>query len=157
MRPSQTEIIVQDRETRSLNVVLEPLAQGEKPNLRGAGGCGDPDPKGREDGLVINIDGPEVLPPGPVKKRTDDSGNNVVEQVEYPIAPGPHTIRVRIADCTAADQAVDVDPIKGADGWGALESSNFILFRGPQGSPGWLRAFLWLCLASGYAPQSAPD
>jgi hypothetical protein len=157
MRPYQTEIIVQDRETRSLNVVLEPVAQGEKPNLRVAVGCADTDPKGPEDGLVINVDGPEVLPPGPVKKRTDDSGKNVVEQVEYPIAPGPHTIRVRIADCRAADQAIDVDPVKGADVSGALESSKFILFRGPQGSPGWFRASIGLWMAAGDARQSAPE
>jgi len=157
MRPYQTEINVQDRETRSLNVVLEPLAQGEKPNLRVAVGCADTEPKGPEDGLVVNIDGPEVLPPGPVKKRTDESGKNVVEHVEYPIAAGPHTIRVRIADCKAADQAIDVDPIKGADVSGALESSKFILFRGPQGSPGWFRASLGLWMAGGDARQSAPE
>jgi hypothetical protein len=138
-------------------VALEPLAASEKPSLRVAVGCADPEPKGPEDGLVINVDGPEVLPPGPVKKRTDESGRNIVEQVEYPITPGAHTIRVRITDCQPRDTAIDVDPTRGADVSGALESSKFILFRGPQGSPGWFRGSAGLWLAGGEAQAHAPE
>ncbi len=158
MRPYQTEIVVQDKETRSLSVALEAQAESEKPTLRLAVGCGDTEPKSPEDGLVVNIDGPEVLPPGPVKKRwTDNAGKNVVEHVEYPIAPGPHTIRVSASDCRSADQAIVVDPVQGADVTGALESSRFILFRGPQGSPGWFRAAADLWLGDGEVQDSIPE
>jgi hypothetical protein len=157
MRPYQTEIVVQDRETRSLNVALEAQAAAEKPVLRVAVGCTDAEPKGPEDGLVVNIDGPEVLPPGPVKKRTDDSGRNVVERVEYPIAPGPHTIRVGVTECRSVEATVVVDPIKGADITGALESSRFVLFRGPQGSPGALRLSGGVWLGGGEAQDSMPE
>jgi hypothetical protein len=158
MRPFQTEVIVQDKETRSLNVALEALAAAEQPMLRVAVGCADNEPKAPEDGLVVNIDGPEVLPPGPVKRRWSDSaGKNVVEYVEYPVTPGRHVVRVRITDCRPLDQTVDVDPTKGADVWGALQSSRFILFQGPQGTPGPLRASLALWKAGGSAQESTPE
>ncbi len=158
MRPYQTEVIVQDKETRSLTVSLEALAASDKPMLRVAVGCTDREPKSPADGLVVNIDGPEVLPPGFVKERwSDDAGRNVVEHVEYPIAPGPHTIRVSATDCRSAGQAIVVDPVRGADVTGALESSKFILFRGPQGSPGWFRASAGVWLAGGEAQDSMPD
>ncbi|MGO9832826.1 MAG: PEGA domain-containing protein [Polyangiaceae bacterium] len=159
MRPFQTEIVVQDKETRSLNVALEPLGATEKPMLRVAVGCGDTEPRGPEDGLVVYLDGPEVLPPGPVKKRwSGDLDKNVVEHVEYPIPPGRHVIRVSITDCTSREQAVDVDPVKGADVTGALESSRSILVKGPMGSPGGRRVALGLWKAgAGSLKQSTPE
>ena len=159
MRPFQTEIVVQDKETRSLNVALEPMAATERPTLRVAVGCGDTEPRGPEDGLVVYIDGPEVLPPGPVKKRwSGDLDKNVVEHVEYPIPPGRHVIRVSITDCASREQAVDVDPVKGADLTGALESSRFILVRGPLGSPGGRRVALGLWVAGvGSLKQNMPE
>ena len=69
MRPYQSEVVIQDRETRSLNVLLESAAApGEKPMLRVAVGCADSDPKGPEDGLTIEVDN-EALPAGSVKQR----------------------------------------------------------------------------------------
>lgn len=157
-RPYQTEVIVQDKETRSLNVLLEAVAPSDRPMLRAAVGCADTEPKGPEDGLVVNLDGPDVLTPGPVKKRwSDAAGKNVVQYAEYPIAPGPHTIRVSITDCRPLDVSVDVDPAKGADVTGALESSRFVLFRGPQGAPGLLRAGLGLWSETGKVGSNAPE
>jgi hypothetical protein len=158
MRPYQTEVIVQDKETRSLNVLLEPLAAPDKPILRVAVGCADPEPKGPEDGLVVNVDGPDVLPPGAVKKKwSDDARRNVVEYAQYPIAPGPHTLRVAITDCLARDVKVDVDPAKGADVTGALESDRFVLLRGPQGTPGRLRAGLGLWMTFSGDTKNTPE
>ena len=158
MRPYQTEVIVQDKETRSLNVFLEAVARSETPMLRVAVGCADAEPKGPEDGLVVNADGPDVLPPGPVKKRwSDEAGRNVVEYAQYPIPPGPHAIRVSITDCRPLDLSVDVDPVKGADVTGALESSRFVLFRGPQGTPGLLRGGLGLWSEIGKVGSQAPE
>ena len=158
MRPYQTEVVVQDKETRSLSVALEAQAASDKPMLRVAVGCTDTEPRSPEDGLVVNIDGPEVLPPGPVKKRwSDELGKNVVEYVEYPIASGLHTIRVSVSECHPVEKAIVVDPVRGADVTGALESSKFVLVRGPQGSPGWFRASAGLWLAGGEAQDSMPD
>jgi hypothetical protein len=158
MRPYQTEVIVQDNETRSLTVLLEAVAAAEKPMLRLAVGCGNAEPRGPEDGLVVNIDGPEVLSPGPVKRRwSDAAGANVVEYAQYPIAPGRHKLRVSINDCYALEQVVEVDAVKGADVTGALESSRFVLFRGPQGSPGPYRAGLGLWKAAGNANEAVPE
>jgi hypothetical protein len=158
MRPYQTEVIVQDNETRSLTVLLEAVPAAEKPMLRLAVGCGNAEPRGPEDGLVVNIDGPEVLSPGPVKRRWSEAvGANVVEYAQYPITPGSHKIRVNINDCYALDQVVEVDAVKGADVTGALQSSRFVLFRGPQGSPGAYRAGLAFWKAAGNANEAVPE
>jgi hypothetical protein len=158
MHPYQTEVIVQDKETRSVNVVLEAEAALERPMLRVAVGCGDPEPRAPEDGLVVYADGPDVLAPGPVKRRLSaTSDRNVVEYVEYPIASGPHSIRVTITDCTSRDQAIVVDPVRGASVSGALESSKFVLFRGPMGSPGWFRAGVGVWLASASVRDNVPE
>jgi len=56
------------------------------------------------------------------------------------------------------EQAVDVDPVKGADLTGALESSRFILVRGPLGSPGGRRVALGLWVAGvGSLKQNMPE
>jgi len=162
MRPYQTEIVIQDKETRSVGVALEPesaaAAAMARPMLRVAVGCGDTEPKGPDDGLVVYVDGPEVLAPGPVKQRWyDDLGRNAVERVEYPISPGPHTIRVAITGCWGLDLALVVDPMKGADVTGALESSRFVLFRGPQGTPGWYRAGVGLWFPGADVSQNVPE
>jgi hypothetical protein len=71
MRPFQTEIVIQDNETRQLDVLLEKVPEPEKPKLRVAIGCDGPQPLGPDDGLVVYLDGPDVLPPVNVKKRWD--------------------------------------------------------------------------------------
>ena len=158
MRPYQTEVIVQDKETRSLNVLLEPVAAAEKPMLRIAVGCADTEPKGPEDGLVVNVDGPDVLPPGAVKKKwSDEAKRNVVEYARYPIVPGPHTLRIEITDCLPREVKVDVDPVKGADVTGALASDRFVLLRGPQGTPGRLRAGVGLWMALSGETKNTPE
>jgi hypothetical protein len=158
MRPYQTEIVIQDKETRSLDVVLEPEAPAEKPMLRVAVGCGEAAPRAPEDGLIVYVDGPEVLAPGPVKRRWSPEGNaNVVEYVEYPIPAGRHTIRVSITECAALEQPIVVDPVKGASVSGALESSRFVLLRGAEGTPGLYRAAAGAWLASATVEDRAPE
>ena len=149
MRPYQTEVVVQNRETRSLNVLLESAAPSEKPMLRVMVGCADSDPKGPDDGLTIEVDN-EALPPASVKQRwSADAGRNIVEYVQVAVSAGPHTVRIGLSECRPAETRIDVDPVKGAELRGALESSRFLLFRGPQGSPGLLRAGLSAWLAFG--------
>jgi hypothetical protein len=158
MRPYQTEVIVQDKETRSLNVLLEPVGAAEKPTLRVAVGCADAEPKGPEEGLVVNVDGPDVLPPGAVKKRwSEEAQRNVVEYAQYPITAGPHALRVEITGCLPREVKVVVDPVTGADVTGALESDRFILLQGPQGTPAKLRAGLGLSLAASWDTKNTPE
>ena len=158
MRAYLTEVVIQDKETRSLNVILEPAAPTERPMLRVAVGCGDAVPRAPEADLVVGADGPDVLSPGPVKRRWSEQDRaNVVEYVEYPIPPGPHTIRVSITDCAAREQGIVVDPVKGASISGALESNRFILVRGPEGTPGPFRAAVGTWLASAGVSDSAPE
>jgi hypothetical protein len=141
-----------------VEVVLEAEAAAEKPKVRVAVGCADSDPRGPDEGLVVYIDGPDVLAPAGVKKRwSDDQKKNIVEYVEYPIAPGTHTLRISITDCRSLDQIVVVDPIKGAQVSGALQSDRFVLFRGPQGTPGWFRLGLGLWMPAGRVRDSVPE
>jgi hypothetical protein len=158
MRPYQTEVVIQDKETRSVSVALEAEAPPVKPTLRVAVGCGDTSPKAPDEGLVVHIDGPDELPPTLVKQRwSSEESENVLDYVAYSINPGPHTIRVAITGCYGYDVRVDVDPVKGADISGALETKRGVLFQGPQGSPGWFQASLGLWLAGGNVKDSVPD
>jgi hypothetical protein len=139
MHPYQTEIVVQDRETRHIQVALEAALPAERPKMRVAVGCADPEPRSPQDSLVV-YDGLDVLPPGFVRGRLNAAtGKNVVQYVEYPVASGPHRIRVAIADCKPLELAVDIDPLRGADVAGALPSDRAFPVRGPEGSPGWYR------------------
>jgi hypothetical protein len=147
MRPYQTEVVIQDKETRSVDVVLEKLAEPERPKIRVAIGCDGPEPQGPDDGLVVYLDGPDVLPPVNVKKKwSDELARNVVEYVEYSVNPGTHTVRARIPDCLSLETSVSVDPTRGADVTGALPSDTPMLLSGPQGTPGhWrLGLDLWM-------------
>jgi hypothetical protein len=147
MRPFQTEIVIQDGEARQLDVQLEKLPEPEKPKVRVAVGCDGPEPVGPDDGLVVYLDGPDVLPPVNVKKKWDDQqSRNVVEYVEYAVDAGSHTIRARIPECVSLDTTVQVDPTAGAVVTGALESDTPGIMSGPQGSPGHWRigANLWM-------------
>jgi hypothetical protein len=159
MHPYQTELVIQDKETRQVNVSLEAETAAEKPKLRVAVGCADPEPRAPSDGLVVYTDGMEVLPPGPVKSRLNpDLGRNVVEYVEYPIDAGKHQLRIASAHCNPLDQAVDVDPVAGALVTGALPTDRGILIRGPEGSPGWGRLSLGAWMPGGMRinPDNAP-
>ena len=157
-RPFQTEVAIADKETRSLDVVLEAIAPPEKPKLRVRVACADTEPKAPEDGLTVYLDGPEVLPATAVRRRwNDEEKRNVVEWVEYSVAPGPHQLRISLTDCRALSTSVNVDSVRGADVTGALESDRFVLFRGPLGSPGWHRVALGLYLPTGEARYKVPE
>jgi hypothetical protein len=137
MRPYASEVVVIDRETRTLDVSLESL---ELPKVRVAVGCGDREPKSPDEGLVAYLDGNDVLPPSGTKKSWDAARNeNVFRYAEYPAAPGPHTLRIRATGCVSVERAITVDPINGDDVEGALQLDKNILLKGPQGTPGWGR------------------
>jgi PEGA domain len=158
MRPFQSEVVVQDNETRSVDVVLERQAEPEKPKIRVAVGCDDGEPKSPDDGVVVYLDGPDVAPAVNVKRHwSDDVGRNVVDYIEYSATAGPHRVRVRIPGCDSLEVSVDVDAAKGADVSGALYSDTFVLFRGPQGTPGHLRVGVGAWLYAGPATDKMPE
>jgi hypothetical protein len=149
MRPFQSEIVIQDKETRSIDIVLEKLGVPEGPKIRAAIGCDGPEPQGPDEGLVVYLDGPDVVPPANVKKKWSDSLNrNVVEYVEYAAPAGAHRVRARIPECTSLETGVTVDATRGADVTGALPTDTALLFRGPQGAPGAWRLGLDLWMLS---------
>ena len=156
MHPFQTEVVIKDKETRSLEVALEALAPAEKPKLRVAVGCSDTEPRAPEEGLILYIDGPDVLAPTQVKRQwNDDQKKNVVQEVEYTLPAGPHRVRVAITDCRPIDVNVNVQA--GARIDGALESDRFVLVRGPLGSPGWFRLALGLWMPGGTVEHKVPE
>jgi len=158
MRPFQSEIVVQDNETRSVDVVLEREAEPDKPKIRVAVGCDDGEPRGPDDGIVVYLDGPDVAAPVSVKKRwSEQLARNVVDYVEYASSAGPHRVRVRIPGCDSLEVPVDVDAAKGADISGSLYSDTFVLFRGPQGSPGRFRVGLGTAMFATGATKSTPE
>jgi hypothetical protein len=158
MRPFQTEIVLQARETRSVEVVLEATAAAVKPLLRVAVGCGNEEPRSPEEGLVLYLDGPDVLPPLSVKRQwSDEHQQNVVQWVEYAVAPGHHQLKVRTTGCLAGDVEVDVDAAKGAEVHGTLRSDTNVLLRGPLGSPGWYRLGLGLYMPFGGVTEEVPE
>jgi hypothetical protein len=158
MHPFQSEVVIKENETRSLDIVLEALAPAEKPKLRVAVGCTDPEPIAPEDGLVVYLDGPDVLAPTSVKRKwSDGKKGNVVEWVEFAVAPGRHQLRIGIPDCRALDAIVQVDAQKGAEIRGVLDSDRSILLRGPLGSPGWYRLALGLWLPAKQVRNQVPE
>ncbi len=159
MRAYQTEIVIEDKETRQLTVSLEPEAPAQKPKLRVAVGCADAEPRSPGDGLVVYTDGMEVLPPGEVKSRLNMAlGRNVVDFVEYPIEPGTHQLRIVSKGCGSLDQSVNVDPVAGALVSGSLPTDRPVPFQGPEGSPGVGRLGLALWMPGGYtAVDSVPE
>ncbi len=158
MHTFQTEVVIKDKETRSLEVALEPLAPAEKPKLRVAVGCSDTEPKAPEEGLILYLDGPDVLAPSLVKRQwNEDQKRNVVQEVEYAISPGVHRVRVVITDCRPIDVNLNVDARAGARIDGALESDRFVLVRGPLGSPGWFRLALGLWMPGGTVQNKVPE
>lgn len=160
MRPFQSEVVIKDRETRSVNVLLEAETQAEKrlPALRLAVGCADPEPKGPEDGLTVSADGLGSLRASNIERKwNDEAGRSVIERTEYPITPGRHKLRIGINDCQPSDLDVDVDPIGGASVAGALESGGSLLLRGPLGTPGSWRAGFGLWTGAGHAGKGLPE
>jgi hypothetical protein len=157
MRPYQSEVVIQDRETRTVEVALEGL---ELPRLRVAVGCGDADPRSPDSGLVAYLDGNDVLPSSGVKKSWDSNRNdNVFRYAEYPVAPGPHTLRLRVQKCKSLERGITVDPVTGDDVEGALELDKNILVKGPQGSPGLYRVGVafWMPTIIGGPDAIGPD
>lgn len=155
MRVYEREVVVQDNETRAVEVVLEKEFEPERPKLRVAVGCVDAEPRGTDDGLAVYLDGsPAAASPTGGKKTWDpDRGRNVLEYVEYTVPSGHHHVLVRLPGCEPDEGDVEVTPISGGDLRGALRSSSPFLVRGPAGNPDWGRVALALWMPSTLGEQ----
>ena len=141
-----------------MDVALEALVSPEKPKLLVAVGCADSDPRSPEEGLTVYLDGPDVLTPTQLRRQwSDEKKANVVQAVEYSVPAGAHRVRVSVTDCRAMDAVVNVDARFGARLEGTLESDKFVLFKGPAGSPGWLRLALGLWMPGGGVRDRVPE
>ena len=160
MRVYQTEVVIQDKETRSVDLMLEKEGAADKPKIRVIVGCAGPEPRGPDDGLVVYLDGPETLAPTNVKKVWSEADQrNIVEYVEYPANAGSHVLRARIPDCTSLETNVSVDPASGASVTGALRTDTPLLLDGPEGAPGFWRAGLdlWVVSPGRFQFSSMPE
>lgn len=148
MRAFQTEVTIQDNQTRTLDVTLEPEGAGAAgPELRVAVGCDDPRPRSPEEGLSVYLDGSAnaTTPRGVQKSWREDAQGAVVDYVSYPIAAGTHTAHVRFPGCEGAETRVEVVPGKPAEVKGVLRPEGNFFSRGPAGYPDWWRvsAGMW--------------
>lgn len=154
MRPYEREVVVNDKETRAVEVVLEAETAPDRPKLRVAVGCVDAEPRSAQDGLSIYLDGsptPEIATGG--KKHFDSAlGREVVDYIEYPVTAGRYAVLVRIPGCKEKSGTVDVEAVNGGDLKGALPSASPLLVRGPAGNPNWGRIALAL-----WFPSSVDD
>ena len=141
MRAYRTEVVVGDRETRSLEVMLERLPDAELPRLRVAVGCVDPSPRSTADGLTVYVDG-AANAAAPVETRAQkdfDRKRDVVAWVAFPITIGAHVVEVRAPGCSPAQLSVTVADERGANVAGTLAPQPEPLSGGTAGSPDGLR------------------
>jgi len=147
MRAYRSEIVVADRETRTLEIMLERLPDAELPRLQVAVGCVDRAPRAAADGLVVTLDGASTAA-APIETRTQgdpERGGDVVAWVAYAVAPGAHLVDVRAPGCVPAQLRVTVADARGARIEGVLRPQPAPLAEGAAGSPdGWrLTAGAW--------------
>ncbi len=140
MRPFKTEVVVADRETRSLDIMLDRLSDAELPRIRVAVGCIDARPRSAAEGLAMYVDHSAVAAsPIEVHTRLDPAtGRDTVAWVGYPALPGQHSLELRAPGCLPAVVTANVRDPDGTQIDGALAPPDGALAHGPTGSPdGW--------------------
>jgi len=161
MRTYEREVVVKDKETRSVDVQLERTLPPELPKLRVAVGCIDATPLSSDDGLMVFIDGTAAVPTREKRRWDSERNHTSTHELEFPVSAGSHTVAVRAPGCEAAEATVQVDPNTGGTLRGALRSDAALLLRGPAGLPDWGRvgAALWLprSFGNGLRPDTIYD
>ena len=140
MRAYQSEVVVGEKETRSLDVSLERESEQELPRVQVAVGCVDSVPRSTAEGLAVYLDGATVAAaPVDVRTRRDaDRKRDVVAWVSYPAPLGQHTLDVSVPGCVPAHVRVDVRDAHGTRIEGSLPPVPETLAEGAAGSPdGW--------------------
>jgi hypothetical protein len=136
MRPLQTDVVVEDGKSRSLDLALEAEA-APAAEVHVAVRCAGPDPLPPEDLAVFFDDATEsALPMGARLRR--DPGHAVVAYVAFRVPGGHHLVHVASSRCEAQDVAIDASDGGVAEVKGELAPANHWLEGSPAGSPdGW--------------------
>jgi hypothetical protein len=136
MRPLQSDVVVEDGESRTLELALEPLT-APVAEVHVTVICLGPDPV-PQDKLLVFLDGSSesALPMGTRLRR--EPGNEVRAYVSYRVPPGRHLLHVSAQDCEDQDVRIDVPEGGVAEEKGSMAPSNHWLGSSPAGSPdGW--------------------
>jgi hypothetical protein len=135
-RPLQTDVVVEDAKSRTLDLPLEAEA-APAAEVHVAVACIRPDPMPQEELAVFFDDATESALPLGVRIRRE-SGRAVVAYVPYRVSPGRHLVYVSGPRCQGRDAIVDVKEGGVAEVKGALPPVNEWLEGSPAGSPdGW--------------------
>jgi hypothetical protein len=136
MRTLQTDVLVEDAKSRTMEIALEPEAPPTA-EVHVAVSCLGPDPLPQEALAVFFDDSTESALPMGVRIRREE-GREVVAYVPYRVAPGRHVVHVSSTRCEGSDVDVDVSDGGVADVRGELRPHNGWVNGSPAGSPdGW--------------------
>jgi hypothetical protein len=136
MRTLQTDVVVEDGKTRSLDLALE-AETAPTSEVHVAVTCGRAEPLPGEELAVFFDDATEsALPLGARIRR--EPGHEVVAYVAYRVMPGRHTVYVVARHCDGQSATINAPEGGVADVKGALVPSDKWFDGSPAGSPdGW--------------------
>jgi hypothetical protein len=136
MRTFQSDIVVEDGKSRTLDVRLERAAEASG-EVHVAVACIGPDPLPQEKLVVFFDDSTESALPLGVRIRRE-LGRETIAYVPFRVTPGRHLVHVVADGCEPRDTTVDVPEGGVAEVRGMLPPSNHWLGDSPAGSPdGW--------------------
>jgi hypothetical protein len=137
MHPYQGDVTIEDGQTRTLAIKLEPdVAQSSE--LRIAAGCRDPAVRVPNEGLTVYLDNsPISASPLGVRTRSTASGESPA-YVPFTVSPGSHLVTVRFPECEALSATATTPAGSGATIEGVLPPVHPWFNGSPAGSPnGW--------------------
>jgi hypothetical protein len=146
MRPLQTDVVVEDGKSRTLDLPLEQEA-APSAEVHVAVACIGPDPLPQQSLAVFFDDSTESALPLGVRIRREPE-REVVAYVPYRIAPGRHTVHVSSQRCEGRDVVIDVQDGGVAVVRGELSPTNAWLEGSPAGSPDGWRATAGVAVSS---------
>jgi hypothetical protein len=134
MRPYQGEVAIEDAQTRSIEIKLEPDAE-QFAELRVAVGCREADVQTPEHGLTVFLDNSPVSASALGVRKRMDQGKEVVAYVPFTVSPGRHAVRVQFPNCRTLSTDANALPQKPAVVEGILPPETPWLNGTPAGSP----------------------
>jgi hypothetical protein len=147
MHPYQGDVTIEDGQTRTLAIKLEPDAE-QFAELRVAVGCRDPLVRTPNEGLTVYLDNSAIsASPLGLRMRSTESGE-VPAYIPFTVSPGKHQVTVRFPACEALSADVTAPPQQPGTVEGVLPPLNPFLNGSPAGSPNGLR------VSAGFAQTS---
>ncbi len=134
MHPYQGDVTIEDGQTRTLAIKLEPDAE-QFAELRVAVGCRDPAVRTPNEGLTVYLDNSTIsASPLGLRMRSTESGE-VPAYIPFTVSPGKHAVTVRFPACEAISTEATAPPQQPATVEGVLPPLNPFLNGSPAGSP----------------------